>query len=51
MNGSCWVWNVLLLVVFLHFTDSTVCVFEQSETERSGEEYMRVASSEIMWRV
>lgn len=35
--------------MFLHFTDSTVCVLDQSEIKCSGEEYMRAASGEVTW--
>lgn len=42
-NRSCWARNFPLLVMFLHFTDSTVCGLEQSETKCSGEKYMRAA--------
>lgn len=37
VNRSYWACNVLLLVMFLHFTDSTVFILEQSEIKYSGE--------------
>lgn len=49
VNRSYWVWSVLLLVMFLYFTDSTMCTLEQSEIKCSGEEYTRAASGEVTW--
>lgn len=48
VNKSYWAQNVPLLMLFLHFIDSTVCILEQPETKCSGEEYMITASGEVM---
>lgn len=48
VNKSYWARNIPLLVMFLHFTDCTLCILEQSETKCSGKEYMIAASGEVM---